>query len=314
MPTTTALGSLREKSVVPPTTTRIPQPVTVPCATDAPRMPLPQNTLLRWNLFLACMHAALAITTCAVGKLDLGVDVYKTRIDLQYANGSTRDGAWELVPVYERSGTLPFTWLVVLFFVISSVFHLLNCTLLRTLYLTQLSLCYTPTRWVEYSFSAPIMIVLISYTLGVRNRDVLLAEATLVLVTMPFGYWTETLARPVSLDDWNLPLVQRLLPWVVGHIPQTVAWLFVILQFYDGHDTKDRAPTFVHVILWGELVLFFSFGGAALLSQWTSPRFFYRGEIMFQVLSLVSKGLLGILLLVNVLMLQRFDDMYDDDA
>ena len=84
------------------------------------------------------------------------------------------------------------------------------------------------------------------------------------------------------------------------------------MQFYDGNiDPTDSVPWWVHLILWVELALFFSFGAAAALAQWSTPDRFYRGELLFQVLSLVSKGLLGILLLSNVLMLSRFEDIYE---
>ena len=68
-------------------------------------------------------------------------------------------------------------------------------------------------------------------------------------------------------------------------------------------------PSFVYVILWVELVLFFSFGFVALAQLLLPPKHFWRGELAFQVLSLVSKGLLGILLISNVLVLSSFDDM-----
>ena len=67
----------------------------------------------------------------------------------------------------------------------------------------------------------------------------------------------------------------------------------------------------MYVILWAELALFFSFGLGSLVSQLAPPRYFYRGELLFQVLSLVSKGLLGGLLLSQVLMLSRFEEAYD---
>lgn len=47
------------------------------------------------------------------------------------------------------------------------------------------------------------------------------------------------------------------------------------------------------------------------MSQWYAPKYFYRGEVAFQVLSLVSKGLLGLVLITNVLMLSSFDDLYE---
>ena len=257
-------------------------------------------------------HSVLAATTLSVGNVSLTVPVYKTRLDFRYVNVTNATTLpWELVPLYEEGGSLPFTALTAVFFLLSALFHLLNVTLLRSFYFDQLERCYTPTRWIEYSLSAPVMILLISYALGIRGRDVLFANVVLVAITMTFGYWVEVVARPRSANAWRTSLAHRLYPWVLGHVPQVAAWVLIIVTFYDGMDLTDRAPWWVHLILWAELVLFFSFGGASLLSQAFAPKYFYRGEIAFQVLSLVSKGILGMVLLANVLMLSRFDDLYE---
>jgi hypothetical protein len=215
---------------------------------------------------------------------------------------------WQLVPTYKEAGDLSFTWLVASFFALSAFFHLLNATFLREYYLSQLAKCLSPTRYFEYTFSAAIMQVLIAYTLGIRERMLLLASAVLVAITMPFGYWTELNARPAGPDQWERSLAFRLFPWIIGHIPQVTAWLIVILNFYDEDD--GMAPGFVHVILWAELCLFFSFGFVALYQQCTVPKNFYKGELAFQVLSLVSKGILGGILIANVLMLSSFAELY----
>ena len=182
---------------------------------------------------------------------------------------------------------------------------------MRRFYLDQLELCYTPTRWIEYFLSATVMIVIISYTLGIRDRDTLLSIGALVATTMTFGYWVEVGGRPRNANEWTSDLYQRLLPWVLGHIPQIVAWTLIIMRFYNVLSEDDRAPAFVHAILWSEFVLFFSFGAASLMSQVYPPRLFYRGEIVFQMLSLLSKGILGGILLANVLLYSSFDDIYD---
>lgn len=297
--------------------------LTVPASMVAPRpvpsksaptdlataMPLPTALLVRWNVAMALFHLAFVATTLALGNLGLDVDLYRARLNFSYVDAN--ETAWELVPHYEQRGTLPFTWFVLAFSFLSALFHSLNATLLRAYYLDQLAHCCTPTRWVEYFFSAPTVMVAIAYTLGIRDTAVLIAIAALVATTMPYGYWVEQIARPASPDEWTRPLAQRLLPWALGHVPQLAAWGLVVLQFYDGADTEDKAPAFVHVILWGEATLFFSFGGASLLSQLLPPRLFYRGELLFQLLSLVSKGLLTALLLANVIMLDRFDDAYE---
>lgn len=296
------------------------RPRTMDIQTSVPpqtRIAVPAGLLTAWNGAMFLFHTILATVTLVVGNNDLTVPLFKTRIDFRFMNGTGEMSSgtarpWEIVPVYEESFSLPFTWLVAVFFILSATFHLLNATALRSFYLGCLEACYSPTRWIEYTLSAPVMIVLISYTLGIRSQEVLLAQFVLVMITMPFGFWVEVVSRPKNQDEWKGGLLYRLYPWFIGHIPQIAAWVLIVATFYDGMDQVDRAPWFVHLILWTELVLFFSFGAASVLSQWYAPRFFYRGELLFQVLSLVSKGLLGLILLTNVLMLSRFDDLYDD--
>lgn len=270
---------------------------------------VPRRTLIGWNVAMFLFHAALAATTLLVGNRDLLVDVYKTTVEVRWSNASSSATAWRLVPRYLPAGELPFTWLVAAFFLLSAGFHLGNATVWRRFYLAELAACRTPTRWCEYALSAPVMIVLIAYTLGVRDRMLLLALAALTAATMPFGYWTEVHGRPASADAWAASRAWRLLPWALGHVPQLAAWVPIVVQFYDP--LVDGVPAFVHAILWGELALFLSFGLASLLSQLGPPRLFYRGELLFQTLSLAAKGLLGGLLIGNVLMLSRFEDLYE---
>lgn len=302
-----------------------------PSATAA-KQPIPRSTLVAWNASLFFFHATLATITLVFGKTDLLVPTYKTVLTFVLRSGDAASGdaasgdvasgdattsgevigGWDLIPLYEQAGELAFTLLVAAFFVLSAGFHLLNATLLRDYYLRELAECRTPTRWIEYFFSASIMQLLIAYTLGIRDRSLLLTITVLVGITMPFGYWTETIARPASADEWTEPLSYRLLPWFLGNVPQCAAWFIVVAQFYDANSgSMDMIPWFVHLILWGELLLFFSFGFVQLAVQCLPPKMFYRGELVFQILSLVSKGLLGMILLANVLMLSRFDDLYD---
>lgn len=264
-----------------------------------------------WNIAMFTFHSSLAAATLSLGKLDLRVPLYRTAIDFRRRGVNGTGVGWDLIPVYISSGELPFTVLTAIFFLLSAFFHLMNATVLRAFYLRELEECRTPTRWVEYTLSAPVMIVLVAYSLGIRDRATIVAIAALVAVTMPFGYWVETISRPETPEKWSLPFVSRMLPWLLGHIPQSTAWFLIIWQFYgESIDLDDSIPWFVHMILWGEFTLFFSFGVASVVSQWRPPKFFYRGELLFQLLSLISKGLLGILLLSNVLMLSRFEDIY----
>lgn len=275
---------------------------------------------------MATFHLCFFFVTASLANLSLTVPYYCTRLLLMVydkdrnlfhpveAGESVRGNAFRIDPAYEECGRLPISVLTSLFFFLSFLFHSLNATLLREFYEEQLSFCRTPTRWLEYSLSAPTMFVVIAYSLGVRSIELLVAVLFLTMITMPFGLWTEENARPRSPSEWERPFWFRIYPWLLGHIPQIGAWTVVLTSFYGGVEDMSRVPWFVHLILWGELVLFWSFGVASFVSQLGPPRMFYRGELLFQFLSLVSKGFLGILLLSNVLMLSRFDEIYQQHA
>lgn len=302
----------------------VPVPVPVPAPAPAPapqrREAVPARLLIGWNVAMGLFHAALAAVTLSVANVDLAVPAYGTDLKVTYYNETSKqfsddlpdegEKIWKVTPVYVEHGELYPTLLTAAFFLLSSLFHFL-CVALSPFYLSELALCRTPLRWIEYSLSAPLMFVLIAYSVGVRSTSLLVAVAFLICVTMPFGYWTEVAARPASASEWADPLPRRLLPWIVGHVPQVVAWGIILSQFYDAGLDMSRIPWFVHLIVWLELAFFFSFGGAALLSQLLPPRLFYKGELGFQALSLLSKGSLGIILITNVLMLSRFDDIYE---
>jgi hypothetical protein len=272
---------------------------------------IPRRTLTMWNAAMALFHTALATITLVLGNRDLSIPLYKTVLTFKNATELNVTDGWSVVPEYRETFGFPMTIFVATFFIISAVFHLLNATLLRDYYLRELAQCRTPTRWAEYFLSAPVMIAILAVTLGERDRSTLLALVVLVAITMPFGYWVEWMGVPRSADEWTHPLSTRLLPWVLGHVPQTTAWFLLLVLFYDGSaGAADRIPPFVYIIVWVEAVLFFSFGAASFWSQWGPPRLFYRGEQLFQILSLLSKGLLGGLLLANVLVLSEFEEIY----
>ena len=161
----------------------------------------PRGTLVGWNgrWRIFPRRPAFAATVLLVGNRELTVPLYRTVLNFTYTTNQTDDDrAWELIPQFERGGDLPFTALTAAFFLLSALFHTLNATLLRGYYLRMLADCYTPTRWIEYSLSAPVHFALVAYAMGVRDRALLIALCTLVAVTMPFGAWVEVHARPAT--------------------------------------------------------------------------------------------------------------------
>lgn len=269
---------------------------------------VPKRTLLLWNLAMASFHTALLVVTLVFGNRSLTVPVYRT--DLTWVdNGAAAVPRYTMTPSYAESGSMPFTFLVASFFLITALFHAGNATLWRSFYEKELKMCRCPTRWIEYFFSAPIMILVIAYTLGTREVSLLLTISALIAITMPFGWITEKLAIPKSGTEWKDPFLVRAIPHLIGYVPQIAAWIAILLHFYDQAVGPNLPiPWFVHLILWGELILFFSFGFVQVYQQLSQPCQYYKGEILYQILSFASKGLLGLVLLFQVLMLGSFSE------
>lgn len=270
-------------------------------------------TLFRWNTAMFLFHAALMTVTLGVGNRALEGLVYATNLEfVERSNVTNISLAFALIPSYVEYGSIPLTWLTALFFLCSAVAHFGNAFLWQTFYKRDLTRCRVTTRWVEYFFSAPLMIVSIAYGAGVREYTLLFAIAMLIATTMPFGYLTELLAEPASDTEWKRPLSTRLLPHFIGYIPQLTAWAVILFNFYDQPYVEGQsAPWFVTVIIFSEMGLFFSFGFVQLVQQCSQPRRFYVGEIAYQWLSLISKGLLGTLLIANILVLGSFDEIFE---
>ena len=270
-----------------------------------------EPTLFRWNAAMALFHTSLCVTTLVAGNTDLAVPVYKTDIAFRINESPDANVPFQLVPRYVEHGSMPLTWISALFFLASAVAHGGNAFVWRRFYEAQLLLCRCPTRWIEYSVSASIMILSIAYGLAIREYTLLFALAMLIASTMPYGALTELVATPASPTTWVQPLGTRLLPHVLGYVPQVSAWTILLINFYDQAYAGERGPPdFVYAIVWSQLVLFFSFGLVQLVQQCAQPRYYYLGEIAYQALSLGCKGLLGLLLLSNVLVLSSFDEAF----
>ena len=145
-------------------------------------------------------------------------------------------------------------------------------------------------RWIEYSVSASIMIVLIGLFVGIRDLAavaVLFAANTAMIL---FGLLMERQQRP-GHGDWSA--------FWFGSLIGAVPW--VLIAVYVAQ--PPTVPGFVYVITVVQFVLFFSFAvnmalQYAQVGRW---RDYVYGEVSYITLSLVAKSLLAWLIFANVL-------------
>lgn len=268
-------------------------------------------TLDRWNWSMTVFHTLFACTTLLLGKTDLTLKVYTTTLTFEPPSNTS---GFRLVPYYAEFGDLYLTQLCALFFFLSAFFHLGNALLWRRSYLDQLERKRTPYRWIEYSISAPLMALSIAYTTGMRDATTLFYLFVLISSTMTFGWLHELLNEPRrDADEWARPRHERFAAHALGYYPQVAAWAGMWFLFFSN--TSDCGPPpFVYAIVLAEALFFFSFGVSQVLVSMWPPSRFRTGELIYMVLSLVSKGTLGLVLLSNVLLLGSFEEAIAPDV
>lgn len=285
------------------------------------RLPVPASRLLYWNIGMGIFHLVLTVITLAVGKHDLRLPVYGSKMGLEVMENNTR--GWKYVPLKpERVGWLYVTWAVAGFFALSMFAHLGNAIIWRKYYEQALEKAYAPFRWLEYSLSASLMVLILAYIPGNVFQRELIALFGLTLVTMTFGHLHEVVCRPKSLEEWTEANVAwRLQAHLFGYIPQFFAWGLIIAQFLDAatasttdsEGEKREMPKFVYGIIFGEVLIFWGFGLVQLVVSLRPPAKYYQGEVAYMWLSMFAKGFLGVLMLSNVLMSSSYSEIYEDE-
>jgi hypothetical protein len=146
-------------------------------------------------------------------------------------------------------------------------------------------------RWIEYSISASIMIVLIAMFVGIRDIAALLAIFAANTAMILFGLLMERQQKPGE-TDWSA--------FWFGSVIGAVPWVAVGIYLLTGPGTP---PGFVYAITIIELLLFFSFALNMVLQYRQVGRWrdYVAGETTYILLSLTAKSLLAWLIFANVL-------------
>ncbi len=179
---------------------------------------------------------------------------------------------------------LSFAGGVAAFFLLSAVAHLLIAGPLWERYQRQLGLKRNPYRWVEYSLSASLMLVLIAMLTGISDLSALLAIAGVNASMIGFGWMQERYEEPGgSLQPFWLGCIAGIIPWVAIGI------------YLISPGASQHAPGFVY----GIYVSIFAFFNVFAAVQWLQYRKVGRfanylvGERAYITLSLVAKSLLA---------------------
>ena len=230
--------------------------------------------LRRWNLGLTVLHAAQAV---AVLVLASSFAITVTSTFPQGPPGTEPAAPEALFDV--RVGVA-----IALFLALAAIDHLLTATVLRGRYEADLRRGINRFRWIEYSVSATLMIVLIGFYNGITDVAAVVAIIGANVAMILFG-WLQEAMNPPGREHTTM------LPFWFGTVAGAAPWVAIVINTAGA----DEVPGFVYGILVSLFVFFSSFA----LNQWLQYRevgpwrSYAYGEKAYLVLSLGAKSALA---------------------
>lgn len=245
--------------------------------------------LRRWNLIAGSAHLIQMVLVLALA------NDFSLPVTAAYVEGPPGTPASAPVTLFDSR----IAWGVAVFFGLSAVFHfLVALPPFNTRYNAGLLAQRNYFRWVEYSISSSVMIVLIAQIVGVSDAAALIAIFGVNASMILFGWLQEKYEQPGG-GGW--------LPFIFGCIAGIVPWLAILVYVIaPGSGRESGAPAFVYAIL---VTLFILFNIFALV-QWLQYRRIGRwadylsGERTYITLSLVAKSVLAWQIFANTLIPQ----------
>ena len=241
--------------------------------------PISTSTIRRYNLIAGFFHLAqMAVVLVLANDFSLPIVA-------RYMSDAPGSGEFDQpTPLLET----PVGLSVAIFLGLSAFFHFLVASpQFFGRYSTGLTQSRNYFRWVEYSISSSVMIVLIAQICGVTDITAIISIFGVNASMIMFGWLQEKYETPGN-GGW--------LPFIFGCIAGIVPW--VGLMFYVlsvGGDLETTAPAFVLGIVISLFVLFNTFAIVQYLQykkvgKWSD---YMRGEKTYITLSLVAKSALA---------------------
>jgi hypothetical protein len=193
----------------------------------------------------------------------------------------------------EELFTLPLGPAVAAFLFLSAVAHLLIAGPAWAWYRGHLLEGRSYARWIEYSISSSLMIVLIAMITGIADVAALVGLFGVNASMILFGLLQEHYERP-GRPGW--------LPFTFGSIAGVVPWIAIGIYLWSPGSSVEP-PAFVYAIFVSLFVFYNSFALNMLLQYarvgpWRSYLF---GEYVYVALSLIAKSALAWQVFANTL-------------
>ena len=262
--------------------------IATPAVTDVSAPPLTEErsqSLFRWNAVLAALHGIQGLLILA---LSFAKDPMVTSPVV--SSYLTFDSATEtLVPAQRALFELPIGPAVALFLFMSAIAHFLLAWPLRGWYERRLAAGIQPMRWLEYSLSSSVMIVIIAALAGIQEIGTLVAIFGVNAAMNLFGWSMESANQGRTKTQWN--------HYIFGVVAGIVPWVVITIALWSAATEPGAAaiPAFVWAIFVSLFISFNIFAITMILQYRKVGRWrdYLTGEKTYMFMSLFAKTILA---------------------
>lgn len=248
---------------------------------DTKTLTMPEQKKLRvFNLAAALLHLVQGIVMLTVSN-NFSLPINTSFVEF---SAVTR----KLEPVIESVGSLRLGPMVAGFLFLSALAHLIiSMPPVRTWYLKNLAKGINIARWVEYSLSSSLMIVVIAMLVGMYDGVTLMLMFGLNAMMILFGWVMEVHNQTTQKTNWT--------SYIFGTIAGAIPWVAIAIYLAGAGSGDAKPPTFVYWIFFS-IFIFFDIFALNMFLQYKKvgpwKKYLY-GEYTYIVLSLVAKSLLA---------------------
>jgi len=195
---------------------------------------------------------------------------------------------YTLEPVLEHFKDIRLGYAIAIFLFLSSLAHfILSLPKVYDWYINNLKKGINYARWIEYTFSSSLMIVLIAMLVGVYDLSTLILMFGINAMMILFGLMMEVHNQTTRKTHW--------LSYILGCIAGVLPWIVIALYLFNSGEGDNKAPAFVYWIFFSIFLFFNSFAINMLLQykkvgKWKD---YIYGERVYILLSLLAKSALA---------------------
>jgi len=185
-------------------------------------------------------------------------------------------------------GHLQVGFLVAGFLILSGFFLIGSAYLWRKKYNADLKKGLNVFRWIEYSITSSLMLIVIAMLCGVFDLGSLILIFSINACMILFGWVMEVHNQTTEKVNW--------ISYIFGCFAGIVPWIVMGLYFYSALSAATSpVPSFVYWIF-GTLFVFFNIFAINMILQYKKVgkwKDYLYGERVYITLSLVAKALLA---------------------